>query len=233
MSKYLGKLLLESGIVSGSYLDSVLVHYVKSKDAFCFRYEHSDGAQGVGGIFYAGAGLVNGLCAETGYLECQYQFSVGYTVRPLKGIESIKEMRMDELEMLGGRRSLILSGQLDNDDDFDMLCAIQYLFKFSASFFDRVKGHWRRDHSYVEMERRKVGKCGRKKGGKNKKDAYNEEESLEDLLLRVRHNKKVAVQRGILEWYLEACKEESKALDLKFNKDKCLEEWNNLRRECE
>ena len=228
MSKYLGKLLIESKSVNECYLDSVLVHYVKSKDAFCFRYEGKD----CGGVFYAGAGLVNGLCAEPGYLECQYQFSVGYTVRPLKGIESIKEMRMDELESLGGRRELILSGALDNDDDFDMLCAIQYLFKFSASFFDRVKGHWRRDHSYVEMEKRKVGKCGRKKGGKNKRNS-EEAESMEDLLLRVRHNKKVAVQRGILEWYLEACKEECKALDLKFNKEKCLEEWNNLRRECE
>ena len=228
MSKYLGKLLLESGCVNEGCLEEVLVHYVKSKDAFCFRYE----GVGSGGIFYAGAGLVNGLCAESGYLECQYQFSVGYTVRPLKGIEELKSMRMDELELLGGRRSLILSGQLDNDDDFDMLCAIQYLFKFSASFFDRVKAHWKRKHSYVAMERRIRGKSGRKKGGHNK-EKESDFESLEDILLRVRHNKQVAVKKGFVEWYIDACKEECKALDLKFNKDKCLNEWNELRRECE
>jgi len=229
MSKYLGKLLIESGCVKESYLDNVLVHYVKNKDAFCFRYE----GIGVGGVFYAGTELVYGLCAETGYLECQYQWSVGYTVRPLKGVEYLSEMRKSELELLGGRRNLVLSGQLNSDDDFDMLCAIQYLYKFSVSFFERVKRHWKRQHSYVSMEKRVVGKCGRKKGGKNKRNVDDEKESLDEILFRVRHNKKVAVQRGILEWYLEACKEEAKALDLKFNKDKCLEEWNNLRRECE
>lgn len=226
MSKYLGKLLLESGSVSESCLESVLVHYVKNKDAFCFRYE----GIGTGGVFYAGAELVFGLCSFTGYLDCQYQWSVGYTVRPLKGLESLRSMREEELWLLGGRRKLVTDGLLDSDDSFDMLCAIQYLFKFSGSFFERVKRHYKRERSYIAMDRRKLGNSGRKKGSKNVVCEDEEKESVSDIISRCAHNKRIAIQRGILGWYIEACKEEAKALGQKFNKDQCLNKWQEMRK---
>ena len=224
MSKYLGKLLLEAGAVNQECLNLVCVRYVQKTNQFMFRYEGPN----VGGIFCAGAELVYALCAEHGYLECQYQWSVGYTVRPLKGLESLVSMRNEELELLGGKRNLVLSGKLDNDQDFDYLCAIQYLYKFSDTFFKRLQGHWKRDKSFVEMERRVIGKCGRKKGGHNQVQE-SEEESREEIFLRIEHNKKVAVQRGFLEWYVEACKEECKVLGQKFDKNKVLEQWQKLR----
>ena len=226
MSKYLGKLLLESGAVSDSVLQSVLVKYVKQNDMFCFRYAGAEG----GGIFYVGSEVVFMMCEFRGYLECQYQWSVGYTVRPLKGIESLRTMRDEELTLLGGRRALMLSGRLDNDDDFNMLCAIQYKFKFSEFFFRRVRGHFKRNHDWVLMQEKALGHAGRKAGSKNSVDESSECETVSEVIERCEWNMSVAVKRGILEWYIEANKELCKVTNQRFDKDKCLEKWNELRK---
>ena len=228
MSKYLGKLLLESGAFSETEIGCAYVKYVQGSDMFCFKV----GTKKVY-TFVAGAGLVFAMCKFRGYLECQYKWSTGYVVKEKKGLEEFKSMRNDELLLLGGRRELIMSDQLDNDYDFDLLCCLQYKYQFSDTFFKRVKGHWRRGKTFVEMKLRDLGKSGRKKGSKNREDPEEYVETVDDIVLRCEHNKAVALKKGILEWYIEANKELCKAQGIRFDKDKCVEQWNELRRECE
>ena len=227
MSKYLGKLLLESGAFSEDEIENACVKYIQGADMFCFKV---GGRNSRSYTFVIGASVGFNMCKFRGYLECQYQWSVGYVVRPLKGLEEFKSMRSDELKLLGGRRELITSDQLDNDYDFDMLCAIQYKYQFSDTFYKRVKGHWKRGKTYVPMKERVLGKSGRKKGSKNNDKGLDfGEESVSETLERCAWNKDVAVKRGFIEWYIEACKEECKVLGQKFDKDKCVEQWNKLR----
>lgn len=227
MSKFLGKLLLESGAV----LDPghVAVKYVKTKDNFCFKTDEYS--------FYVGKDLCFALFSFVGMLDHQFKFSVGYAVREKKGVSEIAEMRAEELDMLGGRKSLILSGALDNDDDFDMLCVIHYLFNVSSSVlrkvmrlnksrkWDRVKSSW------LNLDKRLLGNQGRKKGSVSKvKLDYNDEgESTEDILLRIAHNKRSAVLKGFYEWYVEAVKEECALNKVKFDKEACHKAWNKER----
>lgn len=233
MSKYLGKLLLESGAVEEP--GQVCVKYSASRDAFCFRIE-----SGESGIrhFYVGKDLCFELASIIGMLDFQYRWSVGYKVKEKKGVSELGSMRLAELGLLGGRRELILSGALDNDEDFDTLCVIQYLYQFSETLLDKVmcerKRHkWGRSSSnWVQMKKRVLGKSGRKKGGKNSNkglDSEDEKESLEDILSRCAHNKAVAIQRGFYTWYKEACEEEAKALGKKLDKVKMLVQWNKER----
>lgn len=230
MSKYLGKLLLDSGRIDN--LSKVRVKYLSSRDAFCFDVEEESGYKF--GMF-VGKNFCLDLFQMTGMLECQYQFSVGYAVRQKKGIEELHLMRADELDMLGGRRSLILSGALDNDDDFDYLCVIQYLFKVSDTVLKKVMRLWksrkwnRCESSWLELEKRVLGRSGRKVGSKNRVVDDENVETLDDTLLRIRHNKQAAVSKGILEWYIEACKEECRLNEVKFDKKACLASWDKLR----
>ena len=231
MSKYLGKLLLENGLVDEPV--SVRVKYVSSHSAFCFDIKDATGYKF--GLC-AGKDLCLNMFSHPGMLECQYQWSFGYAVRQKKDVSELKVMRLDELEMLGGRRNLILNGLLDNDDDFDMLCVIHYLFKISSTTLVQVMRLWKRrkwgkeESSWLELDKRKLGCSGRKPGSKNReKDADGEVESREDVLLRITHNKQAAVAKGMLEWYIEACKEECRLAGEKFDRKVCLSSWNKLR----
>lgn len=218
MSKYLGKLLLDSGSITEAETENACVKYILSNDAFMFKAGTYK--------FCVGADLVFELAELKGTLECQYAWSTGYVVRPKKGIEYLREMRNDELTLLGGRRELIISNQLDNDYDFDLLCVLQYLYKFSNDFFKRVKGHSIRSKKYLSLQRKVLGKAGRKKGSKNVSE--EESETIPEILMRCEHNMGVAVDKGFLEWYIEAQKEWCKAANKKFDKKKCLEKWNEL-----
>lgn len=231
MSKYLGKLLLESEAVDN--LARVRVKYLSSRRQFCFDVEEENGYKF--GLF-VGQDLCLDMFSMTGMLECQYQFSVGYAVRQKKDVSELKVMRADELEMLGGRRNLILNGLLDNDDDFNYLCVIQYLFKVSDTVLRKVMRLWKRrkwgkeESSWLELEKRALGRSGRKPGSKNgEKDADGGTESVEDALFRIRHNKQAAVAKGMLSWYIEACKEECRLAGEKFDRIKCLASWDKLR----
>lgn len=232
MSKFLGKLLLESKTVDN--LVRVRVKYLSSRRQFCFNVNT---VSGLWFTMFVGQDLCLDMFQMTGMLECQYQFSVGYAVRQKKDVSELKVMRADELEMLGGRRALILSGALDNDDDFNYLCVIQYLFKVSDTVLRKVMRLWKRrkwgkeESSWLELEKRALGRSGRKPGSRNNKslDSDGEVESREDILLRIRHNKKAAVAKGMLSWYIEACKEECRLNETKFDKKACLASWDKLR----
>ena len=84
-----------------------------------------------------------------------------------------------------------MSGQLDNDDDFNYLCAIQCLFKFSVSELDKAMRQWKKkkwgksEELWLSLDKRVLGHSGRKKGGKNNSDLDSEKESISDILLRV------------------------------------------------
>ena len=235
MSRYLGKLLLESGAVDSAWLESgggLCVKYAKVKDMFLFRI-----GGGEGQVIGIGSPLCMNMAAIRGMLDFQYKWSVGYKVREKRGVDELRSLRAEELELLGGRRELILSGQLDNDEDFDILCAIQYLYNLSETFLLSVKRSWRKGtgSKWVQIQKRVLGHAGRKKGGKNsvKSSDDSESETLEELLARCEWNRKVAVKRGFYEWYLEACKEEAKALGKKLDKDEVLSQWNELRAKME
>lgn len=229
MSKYLGKLLLEAQVVPD--IDKVSVKYVAGRNAFCFNVDDSF-------KMYVGKDLCLNMFSVKGMLPFQYQFSVGYVVKEKKNVSELHLMRADEFNMLGGRRNLILNGLLDNDDDFDYLCVIQYLFKVSDTVLKKVMRLWKRrkwgkeENAWLKLEKRSLGCSGRKPGSKNSKSLDDEVvETLDDALFRIAHNKKSSVAKGILEWYIEACKEECKLKGLKFDKDKCISEWNKLRLE--
>ena len=231
MSRYLGKLLIEGGGVSASGFDKVSVKYVFSSDMFCFKCEGERNF-----FFRIGREMCQNLvrlCA-VGTLECQYRWSVGYVVREKKGIEEFVSMRNSELDLLGGRRKLVMSGQLDNDDDFDNLCVIQHLYQFSEVTLKEIKKQWKRfkwkkaSSPYLELTRREPHK-GREVGSKNKVEEKEDFESVEDVLFRCEHNKKSALEKGILGYYLEAEKERCKVLNLRFDKDKVLQDWNQER----
>ena len=231
MSKYLGKMLLEAAAIERPNM--VSVKYVASRDAFCFRIECASGSYAM----YIGSELAFAVARLIGTLECQYQWSVGYSVRAKKGIEYLGEMRKDELELLGGRKKLVLTNQLDNDDDFDMLCAIQYLYQFSVQVLNEIKKQSKRrkwgrsDSVYVQLQER-VQHKGRKLGSKNRED-FNENESEDEILSRCQHNKRAGIEKGFLSWYLDACREECKTLGKKFDRDKCVEEWAKLRKDAD
>jgi len=230
MSKYLGKLLLDNCIVERP--NSVSVKYVASRDAFCFRIECVSGSYAM----YIGSELAFAIARLIGTLDFQYQWSVGYSVRAKKGVESLREMRDKELELLGGKKKLVLTNQLDNDDDFDMLCAIQYKYQFSVQVLNEIKKQSKRrkwgrsDSVYVQLQER-VQHKGRKLGSKNIAKGFDDSESLEDILSRCEHNKRAGIEKGFLSWYLDACKEECKVLGQKFDREKCIEQWAELRKD--
>lgn len=232
MSKYLGKMLLEAAAVERPNM--VSVKYVASRDAFCFRIECVSGSYAM----YIGSELAFAVARLIGTLECQYQWSVGYSVRAKKGVGSLREMRDKELELLGGRKKLVLTNQLDNDDDFDTLCAIQYLYQFSVQVLNEIKKQSKRrkwgrsDSMYVQLQER-VQHKGRKLGSKNREDFNENVETLEETLERCQHNKRAGIEKGFLSWYLDACKEECKVLGQKFDRDKCIEQWKELRKDAD
>ena len=231
MSKYLGKLLLESGAVSSAWLESgggLCIKYAKVKDVFLFRI-----GGGEGQVIGIGSSLCMNMAALRGTLDFQYKWSVGYKVKEKRDVSELRSLRTEELDLLGGRRELILEGLLDNDEDFDVLCAIQYLYNLSETFLLSVKRSWRKGtgSKWVQVPKKVLGKSGRKKGGHNSvdKSGDSEEESLEELLLRVAHNKKVAIEKGFYTWYKEACEEEAKAKGVPLDKVEMLVQWNKER----
>ena len=229
MSKYLGKLLIEAKVVDPEWLESgggLCVKYVKGRDMFLFRI-----GGGEGEVIAVGAELCLALARIIGMLDFQYKWSVGYKVKEKRGVEELKSLRDEELNQLGGRKELILSAQLDNDDDFDILCAIQYLYKLSETFLLSVKRSWRsgnRGCKWKQLPKRILDHGGRKKGSKNLVKGLDSEESetLEEMLARCEHNMKAGLAKGFYAWFEEGYKEKCRILGQRFDKDKCWKLWN-------
>lgn len=226
MSKYLGKLLVDASLVS--IPNEVLIKYVRSRKAFCFKVDRNP-------EFYVERKFLEKFLSNRGMLPFQFKWSSGYVVKEKKGVDSIKELRLEEYELLGGRKEIFWKGLLESDNDFDMLCVIQYAFVFSPSVLVEAIRNYKRakwgrvEGTFMSLRERELGKSGRKKGSKNLDKSLSETETLEDVLLRTEHNLRVAVAKGFYEWYLEAYKEMCKAKGQKFDKDLCAKQWNEER----
>ena len=123
-------------------------------------------------------------------------------------------------------------------DSFYDLSVWQYLFNISETVLKSVRKAWKRrkwgrgdvgSGAWVSLRvRENFG--GRKPGSKGIRRVSSVlEESEEDFNERISHNKKVAVEKGFLAWYLEACKEECKRRGVRFERESCVDAWNKLR----
>ena len=180
------------------------------------------------------------LLSNRGMLPFQFKWSTGYVVREKRDVSELKALRNEEFEYFGGRKEILWNGLVSSDDDFDMLCVIQYVFTVSSSVLMEVKRvykrrKWKRGfypNTFVKLEERKLGNSGRKVGSKNLVKEYDDEkESLEDVLSRCDHNMNVAVIKGFYLWFEDAYREKCKTLNKDFDINKCKEQWKNLRGE--
>lgn len=114
---------------------------------------------------------------------------------------------------------------------------IMYLFCLSATVLHSVCVEWKRKSwgrsttRWIELATR-TNFGGRVVGALGKKENSVDEfgvESDSDFAIRIEHNKKVALEKGFLAWYLDACKEECKRQGLVFNREECVRSWDKLR----
>ena len=242
MSRYLGRLVLEKEIIEGERISSVQVKYCVSSNRFLFK------CFGCRTRFslYADADLCWNLVQLSGdELDFQYVWSMGYAVRERnKDIRFLHNMEMDLLGKKCGvsdRKGLLLSERIGSDYEFDVLCAIQYKFKLCRSVLEDVVCQWKRKNwgrsknRWVELVAKNEDwlSGGRKLGSKNIEHEHEEisKEFLDEELERVKHNKNVAVLRGYLGWWVDACKEECALLGVEFDKVACLDQWKNTRKD--
>ena len=168
-----------------------------------------------------------------------YHWSVGYESREKLGRRAgdyglLKSREIDFIrKVLSASDSQ--SDLLDLDGYLD-LCVWQYLFNISETVLLGVKRCWKRkswgrsDSSWVSLGVRK-NFGGRKRGANSIRRSSDlvEAETEEEFVQRISHNKKVALERGIMAWYLEACLEECKRRHVPFSRPNSITEWNELR----
>ena len=216
MSRYLGKLLIKSGKVEKKGNKAFCeVKYIRSKDRFEFRSN------------YGNVKVDRYLCFKMADLrnndELFNRWSIGY--RSPEKEQDIEKVREKEINYLcGSRRQMFMDELVDSDSDFDLLCVIMSEFCVSSSILLRMsKSKWNKLKVRVEQK-------GRKLGSKKTKDNVLEE-SEEEFKARIAHNKRVSVEKGLLAFYLEACKEECERMHMKYDKDDCVKEFLEKRKE--
>lgn len=256
MSKLLGKLLckeLEIDDESGFGVGSCSVKYIHSSDSFEFKWEGT--RNGIGGIFKVCKDFAMCVAGISNTFNWMYEWSVGY--KTLVHLSDISLLRRRELNYVAsclvpdfkfgsndegmdnsfvGRRTLLVTGWLDNDSDFDNLCMVQHLFNVSPTILNSVvvawkRKKWGRTSSRWVLLKKRENFGGRIVGAKglNNSDFDLEFESDDEFEARISHNKKAAIEKGFLAWYLDACREECKRKGIVFDKDKCVREWNKMR----
>ena len=114
----------------------------------------------------------------------------------------------------------------------------QYLYNISETILKKVKVLWKKrkwnrgnvSSCWLELERRQ-NYGGRLVGAKGLGGSGSDfvSESDADFNERIEHNKKVAVSKGYLTWYIETCKEEAKRKGVLFDKEACLVSWREER----
>lgn len=239
MSKFLGKLLCKSSMFDIEEFAGCKVRYLKGKNRFEFIVSFAGG-----GVerFSVDADLLHDmlLVDKNGGPDFFYKFSVGYAKKERVGVESINSVRKQEMELLGGRTELIMSGAIDSDYEFDLLCVIMFVFNISVSILSRVRGANSKRHIglstksgqtgsvWVELQKRDMNSCcGRKKGSLNRKDTRDvNNEALEELTLRAQHNMQVALNKNSFAIYFE----NAKILDPNISKDLCLKKFLECRK---
>ena len=169
-----------------------------------------------------------------------YHWSVGYEAREKLGNRpgDFKLLSEREKKFVFDSCGNVLSASLDFDAYID-LSVWQYLYNISETILVSVRRLWKKkswgraSSRWKELSRRE-NFGGRVVGSVNvsSSDGTGDEfgvETDEDFFLRIEHNKKVAVSKGFLVWYLEACKEECKRRGVPFSREECVSKWNKLR----
>ena len=247
MSKLLGKLRCQTN--AEKVFDLVLVRYIKSTDSFEFQAVVAKTKELK--IFKIKSDVVIKVANERGDEDFLFKFSVGYKNRPKmtdpwrlmnREMDEIANMIMKEKEgkrikkellwsdSCSGRRYLIARGYLDSDESFLDLCMIQYLCCFNISVLNEVFKQWKRKKwgrspdRWVKLKFRQNIK-GRKRGAVSEKRKEMWSESEEDFCERIAHNKKAAVLKGYLGWYLDACREECAHFGRKFDRNFWISVW--------
>lgn len=249
MSSFLGKLIYK---ISSPALDDAdadadagsvrcFVSYVESKKRFRFRL------YGLNKLFnesershpYLSFSMNSGLvkcCTDlkAGMCPFWYKWSIGYSTKfELDATwANVKEVRMKEMEVLGGRKNLIMNDEIDSDDHYDWLSVIQYLFCLSRKVLCDVERQWKRkkwgksDDRWVELKRRPQNY---KKPRKKRRVTVTTWEELKEMYpetyMRIKHNKKAGAIRRVFWWFQDAYEEECRVFGRKFNLQKCKEEY--------
>ena len=259
MSKLMGKIFLKSrgeSVSTGFFEFSkqkLYVRYLKTSDSFEFkglRLTKKDQEAELGmKLSEIGEGFeANRLIVHSSVLSAMimadkiddvvYHWSVGYEAREKLGY------RVGDFKLLSDReRNFVCStcdvSFLDFDSYID-LSVWQYLYNISETILVSVKRLWKKkawgrsSSRWLKLKARE-NFGGRLVGAIAKKSVSDDDsfgnESEADFNERIAHNKKVALSKGFLAWYLDACKEECKKRGLVFNRDECVNEWNTLRGE--
>jgi len=235
MSKFLGKLLCKSGMFDIEEFAGCKVRYLKGKNRFEFIVSFVGG--GGAEHFSVDADLLHDmlLIDKNGGPDFFYKFSVGYAKKERVGVESINSVRKGLWQVLGGRTALIMSGAIDSDYEFDLLCMIMFVFNLSVSILSRVRGANSKRHIglstksgqtgsvWVELQKRDMNSCcGRKKGSLNRKDTSD----VNNEAFRAKHNMQVALNKNSFAIYFE----NAKILDPNISKDLCLKKFLECRK---
>lgn len=150
------------------------------------------------------------------------EFAIGYKTRRLVSDEKVLERK--EMDFI---RSCVGYEEFASFDSglYKDICVWQELFNISDTMLKRAKR--KRGHDFVIIGERRNNK-GRSLGAKNlnKSGVLWTEEDQE----RVEHNKRVAVEKGYAEWYLDACYEECKGKGIAFVREKYLKEFQECRK---
>lgn len=172
-----------------------------------------------------------------------YQWSIGYETREKLGRRpgDLQLLRDKELKFISESTGGDFSGNSGVDFDLDSyfdLSVWQYLFNISETILKKARILWKKrkwnrgnvSSCWLELKKREnfggrlIGSHSISHAGVNLNM-----ESEEDFKIRIAHNKKVALNKGFLAWYLDTCKEECKRLGKNFDKEKCVEEYGRLR----
>ena len=246
----------DSGVFSAVLGAGLSVRYLKTSDCFEFRgyritKEDEEKELEADGMSLADIGekrsrsvivvpwsVLSAMILADKIEAVGYHWSIGYETQEKLGHRpgDFGLLRDRELGFIKNSVSVGEFALVDLDSYCD-LSVWQYLFNISETILHSVsvlwkKKKWGRSSSrWVSLkERRNFG--GRMRGAKGvsvSSRVWDESES--DFKERIEHNKKVAVSKGILSWYLDACKGECKRFGVPFDRDACIDSWNKLRKD--
>ena len=164
-----------------------------------------------------------------------YHWSIGYEAREKLGKRPGDFALMRDRELAFVHKSIDSSScEMISVDDYLDLSVWQYCYNISETILHQVRVLWKKR----KWNRGNVSSCwlelckrenfgGRMIGARSVPHAgvMVNMESDADFNERISHNKKVAIAKGYLTWYIETCKEEAKRNKVAFDKEKCLETW--------
>lgn len=167
--------------------------------------------------------------------EIVNKWSIGYNV-PIKENDPF-QLRERELAFVKESVGMKLIVETEfNRECYEDLSIWQYLFNISETILKKAKVLWKKkkwnrsESVWLELKRRENVR-GRTPGSRNRRGAGLDAslgETDEEFEQRIEHNKKVAIEKRYLFWFLDACKEECARKGEKFDKEKWIKEWKKI-----